>query len=140
MFVEIVNPNAKLPTRAHHNDAGCDLYTPVDINIAPGEKVLVDIGIKWAIPDGWVAIIKDKSGIACKKHLRTAAGVIDAGYRGTVAIYLANEGKEAVSFKAGDKVAQVLVVPCWTGDPQQVESLEGETSRGEGGFGSTGAN
>ena len=108
MYVQLVHEKAKMPTRAHYNDAGLDVFTPVDVTINPGEKVMINTGIKWVIPDGWVAIIKDKSGLSCNFDLTTRAGVIDAGYRGEVVIKLHNEGTEPFKFKAGEKISQVL--------------------------------
>ena len=139
MYVQLVHEKAKMPTRAHYNDAGLDVFTPVDVTINPGEKVMINTGIKWVIPDGWVAIIKDKSGLSCNFDLTTRAGVIDAGYRGEVVIKLHNEGTEPFKFKAGEKISQVLVVPCWIGNPEQVDDVNVlPTTRGDNGFGSTG--
>ena len=119
-------------------DAGFDLRTLEDIVIQPHEQIAVPTGLRVAIPEGWVGIVKDRSSMA-KNRIYTHAGVIDAAYRGEVKILLSNDGNEPYTLAKGDKVAQMIVIPCITGC-EQVETEEelGATERGEGGFGSTG--
>jgi dUTP pyrophosphatase len=137
--VELVDSQAKIPTRACGSDAGLDLYTPDDIEIAPGKDKLIPLGIRVEFPAGYAMIVKEKSGVATKKKLDVGACVIDAGYRGICHVHLFNNGDEYVFFKSGEKVAQAIIVPVWDGQPIQVEKVNENTERGAGGFGSTGA-
>ena len=104
----------------------------------PGEKILVSTGIKVAIPEGFAGFVWDKSGIATKNHIKTMAGVIDSNYRGEIKIALTNLGKEPYKIKKGAKVAQVIISPVASVNITEVGDLEGDTERGEKGFGSSG--
>ena len=137
--VELVDARAKLPERACDSDAGLDLFTPDDIIIEPGKDKLIPLGIKVEFPAGYAMIVKEKSGLATKKKLDVGACVIDAGYRGICHVHLFNNGDELVCFKAGEKVAQAIIVPVWDGQPELVEKVNENTERGTGGFGHTGA-
>ena len=137
--VELCNINAKMPSRSFLTDAGLDLYTPDDIIIEPGKDKLIPLGIKVEFPAGYAMIVKEKSGLATKKKLDVGACVIDAGYRGICHVHLFNNGDELVCFKAGEKVAQAIIVPVWDGQPELVEKVNENTERGAGGFGHTGA-
>lgn len=121
-------------------DAGFDLYAAQSVLIPVGGQALVPTGLYIAIPDQWVGIVKDRSSMALKS-IRTHAGVIDSGYRGEVKIILSNAGLEPYQIQAGDKFAQLLLLPCLT-LAEEVSSVEqlGTTERGTGGFGSTGSN
>ncbi len=121
-------------------DAGFDIQSLNEILLAPHSQALVDTGLYVAVPEGWVMIIKDRSGMAGKRRIYTHAGVVDAGYRGEVKIVLSNDGDEIQTLKQGEKIAQAIIVPCLTAG-EEVKSLEdlGNTERGEGGFGSTGS-
>jgi dUTP pyrophosphatase len=131
-----LDPNATLPTRAHPDDAGLDLHALEDGELAPGAGTLARTGIAIALPEGTVGLVADRSSMA-KKGLKTVGGVIDAGYRGEIRIVLRNIGAETVRFAKGERIAQLLILPCLT--PAVVESDDlGETGRGEKGFGSTG--
>ncbi len=127
---------ATLPTRAHADDAGLDLYALEDAELAPGEGKVVHTGVAMAIPAGHVGLVCDRSSMA-KKGLKTAGGVIDAGYRGEVGVMLWNISRTAHSLKKGERIAQLLVIPIVTPAPVDSDDL-GETARGAGGFGSTG--
>ena len=134
--VKKILTGAKLPAFAHSGDAGMDLFSCVEMTLAPGETKPVPTGIQMAIPPGYVGLIWDKSGISLK-GVHRLAGVVDAGYRGEVRVVMVNLGKEAFEIKAGMKIAQMLIQPVEA--PAIVESDElDDTSRGEGGFGSTG--
>ncbi|MCD6521778.1 dUTP diphosphatase [Candidatus Calescamantes bacterium] len=133
---EIEGEDFPLPQYAHPFDAGVDLRSRVDITIPPGERRLVPTGIKIAIPPGYAGIIKDRSGLALREGLHTLAGVIDSGYRGEVGVILLNSGKEEVKIKKGERIAQLLVIPCMVVKWEEGD-LE-ETARGEKGWGSTG--
>lgn len=151
----MLDKGAKMPTRAHPYDAGLDLYAPEDC-VVPAAKVTnvlelfegelvhavevgsltIDTGVHMEIPEGYVGFIKSKSGLNVKYGL-TADGVIDAHYTGSIAVKLYNHTPDAYHVKAGDKIAQLVILPCLLPMPEIVDSLE-ETDRGDGGFGSTG--
>lgn len=142
----MLDEGAKMPTRAHPWDAGLDLYTPVDAfvphsQIFPFEYVkigaaIIDTGVHVEIPEGYVGFIKSKSGLNVN-HGLTAEGVIDAHYTGSIAVKLYNHTSKPYQFKAGDKIAQLVILKCELPVPELVDHLE-ETDRGDGGFGSTG--
>ena len=141
-----LDEGAILPTRAHETDAGLDLYTPVDVAVerckwTPSEGLTVgsatiDTGVHIEIPKGYVGFIKSKSGLNVK-HGLTADGVIDSGYTGSVVVKLFNHTSVTHHFNAGDKIAQLVLLPIITPDLEVVDELE-DTERGDGGFGSTG--
>ncbi|MBI4060791.1 MAG: dUTP diphosphatase [Elusimicrobia bacterium] len=131
-----LDPAATLPTRAHADDAGLDLYALEDAELAPGEGAVVRTGVAMAIPAGHVGLVCDRSSLA-KRGLKTAGGVIDAGYRGEVGVMLWNVSRAAQALKKGERIAQLLVVAIATPLPKDCDDL-GETARGLGGFGSTG--
>lgn len=133
-----MDPSAKLPSYSHEGDAGMDLFSFEDAKLMPGEKILVSTGIKVAIPEGFAGFVWDKSGIATKNHIKTMAGVIDSNYRGEIKIALTNLGKEPYKIKKGAKVAQVIISPVASVNITEVGDLEGDTERGEKGFGSSG--
>jgi dUTP pyrophosphatase len=127
---------AVLPTRAHHDDAGLDLYGLEDAVVAPGAGAVLRTGVAVAVPAGHVGLVCDRSSMA-KRGLKTAGGVIDAGYRGEVGVVVWNLSREAQAVKKGERIAQLLVIPIATPAPVETEDLGG-TVRGAGGFGSTG--
>lgn len=127
---------AVLPTRAHPDDAGLDLYGLEDADIAPGEGRVLRTGVAAAVPAGHVGLVCDRSSMA-KRGLKTAGGVIDAGYRGELGVVVWNISRETQRVKRGERVGQLLIVPVATPAPVEREDL-GQTARGTGGFGSTG--
>lgn len=143
----MLDKGAKMPTRAHPWDAGLDLYAPFDF-IVPGAAIVgfdddvevgsstIDTGVHVEIPEGYTGFIKSKSGLNVK-HGLTAEGVIDAHYTGSIAVKLYNHTSTTYQFKAGDKIAQLVILPCVMPHLELVDSLE-ETDRGNNGFGSTG--
>ncbi len=135
--IKKLHPEAKLPSFAHPNDAGMDLFAVEDFTVSPRELVKVRTGISMSLPAGTVALVWDKSGIATKRKIKTLAGVCDADYRGEYIVALINLGEETQTFSAGDKIAQILIQKVEHPDLVEVEELD-ETKRGEGGFGSTG--
>lgn len=135
--VQKLHPDAKLPTFAHDTDAGMDLYTTQAVTIEPGERVQIATGIALAIPDGYVGLIWDKSGISHKAGLKTFGGVVDAGYRGEIFVGLLNTSSTAHSFSVGDKITQILIQKVEHPTITEVASLD-DTQRGSGAFGSTG--
>ena len=131
-----MHPEATLPTRAHPDDAGMDLYALEDAHLPPFEGKLVRTGIAFAIAQGFVGMIADRSSMA-KKGVKTAGGIIDAGYRGEVMVVLRNITAQEIVLKRGERIAQMLILPIAT--PAVVEAQElDSTARGAGGFGSTG--
>ena len=134
--VKRIHPEAKLPVYGHPGDACLDLFAVVDRSLAPGEAFAVPTGIQVAVPAGYVGLVWDKSGLSLKRVHRLA-GVVDAGYRGEVQVVLINLGPEPFAVKKGMKVAQMLIQPVAAVEVVESETLDG-TSRGQGGFGSTG--
>ena len=132
-----VNSDATLPTRAHPDDAGLDLYGLEDVYLEVGQGKVAKTGIALALPQGHVGLIADRSSLA-KKGIKTAGGVIDAGYRGEIQIVLWNISPVPVQLKRGERIAQLLILPIATPAVVEVSTLD-ETERGLGGFGSTGA-
>jgi len=131
-----VNPAAILPTRAHPDDAGLDLYNLEDFQLEPGQGKAVKTGIALAVPGGHVGLVADRSSLG-KRGLKTAGGVIDAGYRGEIHIVLWNISSEIFELKRGERLAQLLLIPISTPAVEEVTSLD-ETARGAKGFGSSG--
>ena len=121
-------------------DAGFDLACLADVTIAPGAREAIRTGVHLAIPHGYVGLVRDRSSVASRGGA-TVAGVIDASYRGEVKVLMYNLSSDALTFKTGDRVAQLVVIAHLPGDAcVEAKSLDalGDTERGEGGFGSTG--
>ena len=137
IFIQKIDPSAKLPSYAYEGDAGMDLFSCQDCKIEPGEKVLVSTGWKVAVPQGHAGFIWDKSGIAAKHHIKTMAGVLDSNYRGELLVVLTNLGKKPYKISKGEKIAQLVIEPVVAVNIIEVEKLD-ETIRGEKGFGSSG--
>ena len=129
--------DAKLFSYAYEGDAGLDMYSCEDAVIKAGERAVIKTGIAMALEKEYVALVWDKSGLAVKKGIKTMAGVIDSGYRGEVGVVLLNTSKEDFKIEKHDKIAQILIQRIQSAEIEEVTSLD-ETSRGEGGFGSTG--
>lgn len=134
--VKKIKEEAKIPTRAHHNDAGVDLYSFGEHIVAPHSTSKISTGVAIEIAQGYVGLIWDKSSIGLK-GLKVLGGVIDAGYRGEVIIMVHNLTDNTQVFSSGSKVAQMLVQKVELWDIEEVDDLD-VSSRGEGGFGSTG--
>ncbi|PHQ72307.1 MAG: dUTP diphosphatase [Sneathiella sp.] len=130
-----------LPSYETRQSAGMDLRAAVDadMEILPGGRALVPTGFKIALPDGYEAQIRPRSGLALKKGitLPNSPGTIDADYRGEVGIILMNLGNEPFVIARGDRIAQMIIAPVTQASWIETEELD-ETVRGEGGFGSTG--
>jgi dUTP pyrophosphatase len=138
-FVRL-DPEVEVPTTAHIGDAAVDLQCRTDVAIAPGDRASVPTGLAVAIPDGYAGLVLPRSGHALRSGIGVVngPGLIDSGYRGEISVLLINHGSETVSFVKGDRIAQLAVVPVATVEWVEVGGLE-ETSRGSGGFGSTGS-
>ncbi|CAB4341410.1 unannotated protein [freshwater metagenome] len=129
-----------LPQYAKGGDAGADIYSRIEVTLAPGERALVPTGISIALPDGYVALVHPRSGLAIKHGvtLVNAPGTVDAGYRGELQCILINhDPKESVTFHHGDRIAQLVFQRVERAEFIEVSSLPG-SGRGDGGFGSTG--
>ena len=132
-------PDAVVPQRAHDSDAGMDVYSVEDIRIPARGDVLTGLGLACKFPKGHALLVYNKSGRATKLKLDKGAEVIDAGYRGEIHVHLFNHSDMNVVIRKGEKIAQLILVPIWAGQPVEVEELD-ETERGDGGFGSSGLN
>jgi dUTP pyrophosphatase len=137
LSVKKLHPEAKLPTRAHASDAGLDLYSVEDMVLAPGQRHGVATGVAFAIPNGYVGLVWDKSGVALNGGVTCLGGVVDAQYRGEVKVIVLNTSDTPYEIKSGQKIAQLLIQEVALPEVVEVENLD-DTSRGDGGFGSTG--
>jgi dUTP pyrophosphatase len=140
ILITRLDPELPLPQYAKGGDAGADIYSRIDITLAPGERALVPTGIAIAIPNGYVALVHPRSGLAIKHGVTmvNAPGTVDAAYRGELQCIMINHDQhEAVSFKRGDRIAQLVFQKVEQVEFVEVSTLPG-SGRGEGGFGSTG--
>ena len=137
--------DVKTPTRANATDAGIDFFIPNDYEgkteLFPGESCFIPSGIKVNVPEGYALIAFNKSGVATKKGLHVGACVVDCGYQGELHINLTNVSAEDQTIAAGDKIVQFVLLPL--GDPaielvEENNLYESVSTRGEGGFGSSG--
>ncbi len=136
--VKLLNTDSRVPTRAHVGDAGLDLYSYDQVDIAPGENSKIHTGVAVAVPRGFVGLVFARSSLAkLNLTLSNSVGVIDSGYTGEVMVYLSNHSKSSVTINVGDRIAQMVLSPIITPAIQVVEELP-TTARGTGGFGSTG--
>lgn len=134
-----LTPDAHLPTRAHPTDAGLDLRASTRATIPSGGRAVIPTGVAVAIPEGHVGLVAPRSGLA-RTHgvtVANAPGIIDAGYRGEIQVILANHGRTPFRLIAGDRIAQLVIVPIATPELHVVDALE-DGDRGDAGFGSTG--
>lgn len=134
--IKKIRDDAKIPTRAHHDDAGIDLYACGEHVVTPGATAMIPIGVAFEIQEGCVGLIWDKSSIG-SKSLKTLGGVIDAGYRGEVSVLIHNLSDTSYTFGHGHKLAQLLIQKVEFPKMVEVDELS-ESLRGDGGFGSTG--
>jgi len=135
-----LDPGLPLPAYAHHGDAGADLHAAVDVVLQPGERALVPTGVALALPEGYVALVHPRSGLAARHGISivNAPGTIDAGYRGEVQVCLVNTDRhEPFSVRRGDRVAQLVVQRFETAEFVEADDLP-DSERGAGGYGSTG--
>lgn len=132
----MLDKGAYMPEYAHSTDAGADLRSPVSFSIMAGDSVTVDTGVHVEITDGYVGMLKSKSGLNVK-HGIVSEGVVDEGYTGSIRVKLYNHGVETYTVHKGDKITQIVIMPVHHATFEQVDSLD-ETERGNGGFGSTG--
>ena len=141
--IKILREGAIFPTYATAQSAGADLYAclEVPVTLGPGETKMIPLGYSMAIPEGWVGLIFARSGLASKRDLAPAnkVGVVDADYRGEWFIPLHNHGSQPQTIHPGERIAQLVIVPCMAAAFTEADELD-ETERGAGGFGSTGTN
>ena len=139
--IKKINENAIIPTYGTEFSAGADLYALLDapLEIAPHETCLIHTGISLEIPEGYCGLVFARSGLASKKGLAPAnkVGVIDADYRGEVMVALHNHGISMQTIASGERIAQLAIVPFLKAEFVESEELS-DTTRGAGGFGSTG--
>ena len=134
-----VLPGGFAPSRAHFADAGVDFRTPEAFTLGAGESKVIDLKVAVEIPVGMYGLMESKSGLMTKHHIVVEGGTIDAGFRGSIKISMANHGTEPYHFFQGDKIAQMVVMPCDLSSIDVVESLdEPDDGRGTDGYGSTG--
>jgi dUTP pyrophosphatase len=140
VLITRLDPGVPLPSYAQPYDAGADLVSAEDVDLAPGERAVVGTGIAIALPAGYAAFVHPRSGLAAKHGVTVvnAPGTIDAGYRGEVKVVLLNtDPARPVSFRRGDRIAQLVVQRVERATFREVTVLP-ESARGENGFGSTG--
>ena len=136
--------DVKTPTRANPTDAGIDFFVPNDMvvtELRSNEKCLIPSGIKVDVPEGYALIAFNKSGIATIRELQVGACVVDCGYQGEVHIHLFNYGKNTVYINPGDKIVQFVLLPLGPPNLEEVDEsnlYNSDSTRGIGGFGSTG--
>jgi dUTP pyrophosphatase len=140
VLLQRLDPDLPVLGYAHPGDAGADLYAAVDLELAPGERVMVPTGVAIALPDGYAAFVHPRSGLAAKFGVTivNAPGTVDAGYRGEIKVTLLNtDTNHSVHLRRGDRIAQLVVQRVEHAVFHEVTTLPG-SARGTGGFGSTG--
>ena len=140
VLITRLDESIPLPTYAKGGDAGADIVSRIDITLRPGERALVPTGISIALPDGYAAFVHPRSGLAIKHGVTmvNAPGTVDAGFRGELQCIMINHDPlESISFKKGDRIAQLVIQKVERAEFVEVKDLPG-SGRGTGGFGSTG--
>lgn len=140
VVLQRLDPQLPLPAYAHPGDAGADLLTAVDVELAPGERALVPTGIAIALPEGYVALVHPRSGLAARHGLSivNTPGTVDAGYRGEIKVLLINQDpREPIVLRRGDRIAQLVIQRVERARFVEAEVLP-DSVRGAGGYGSTG--
>lgn len=143
-----MHSNVTFPRRSNPSDAGLDIFfSPLnneEVRAVPGQSVVLETGLKFGVPHGYMLEVKNRSSVASKRSLLVGACVIDSGYSGEVKINLHNVGNEVQTIKPGDKIAQIVMVPvvhfrpCLTDEQELYSSPITISDRADGGFGSTG--
>jgi dUTP pyrophosphatase len=140
VLITRLDPDVPLPSYARPDDAGADLVCAEDVDLAPGQRAVVGTGIAIALPAGYAAFVHPRSGLAARHGvtLVNAPGTLDAGYRGEIKVVLLNtDPATPVSFRRGDRIAQLVVQPVERAAFREVAALP-DSARGDNGFGSTG--
>lgn len=140
VLITRLDDSISIPCYANEGDAGADITTRIDFTLQPGERALIPTGLAIALPNGYVALVHPRSGLAIKHGVTmvNAPGTIDAGYRGEIQCILINhDSKDSISFKKGDRIAQLVIQKVERANFTEVEELP-DSIRGADGFGSTG--
>jgi dUTP pyrophosphatase len=140
VLITRLDKSIPLPRYAKGGDAGADIVSRIDITLQPGERALVPTGISIALPDGYAAFVHPRSGLAIKHGVTmvNAPGTVDAGFRGELQCIMINhDPQESITFKKGDRIAQLVIQKVERAEFVEVQNLPG-SGRGTGGFGSTG--
>jgi dUTP pyrophosphatase len=139
VLIQRLDESLPIPAKERPGDAGIDIFTREDVHIGVGERRMIPTGIAIALPDGFVALISPRSGLAMKQGftLVNSPGIIDAGYRGEISVIGLNTGSDVITFSRGDRIAQMVVVELPPVSLIEVGSLP-DSDRSSGGFGSTG--
>ena len=140
ILLKLLDDGLPVPRYQHENDAGFDLPSRVDLTLGPGERATIPTGIALSIPSGFAGFVLPRSGLASRHGIAlvNSPGLIDAGYRGEVAVVVINtDRQEGFQIRRGDRIAQLVIQRVEEATILQVDDLD-ETSRGAGGFGSTG--
>jgi dUTP diphosphatase len=140
VLVQRLDPQLLMPAYALPGDAGADIVTAVDVTLAPGERAMVPTGVAIALPDGFVALVHPRSGLAARHGLSivNTPGTVDAGYRGEIKVMLINHDLgEPIELRRGDRIAQLVIQRFERAAFVDVAALP-ESVRGGGGYGSTG--
>lgn len=135
--IKKLSPEAKIPSYAHPGDVGLDMYSLESYELKPGERKVFNVGFAMEFPHGYAAIVKDKSSLPRNGGVHVIGGVYDAGYRGEYNVQLINLGGTAYQIEKMDKIAQLVIFPVAIAQIEEVGELS-DSSRGTGGFGSTG--
>ena len=131
-----LDKGAYMPTRAHDIDAGLDLHSPRRQVVWSRSREVIDTGVHVEIPKGYAGFLRSKSGLMCD-HGILSDGTVDAGYSGSIRVCVINTSDEPYTIERGDKISQLVVVPCRL-DPVELVDQIASGDRGENGFGSTG--
>ena len=137
--VKKINPEAIIPGYAHEGDSGMDLYSVENTTIEPGERKTVKTGLAVSLPKGFEAQVRPKSGLAVNHGITVlnTPGTVDSSYRGQIMIIVINLGKEPYKVEKGKKIAQMVIARVEKAEVEETDELD-ETTRSDGGFGSTG--
>lgn len=128
-----------MPERAHFDDAGIDFFTPEGFTLAPFDSRVVDLKVAVQIPIGYFGKLESKSGLNVKHGVVSCGGVIDSGFRGSIKVRIMNQGEDPYTFEKGDKIVQMVLLPCGLFDLERVDKLDpSESGRDNSGWGSTG--
>lgn len=133
----VLDDGAYMPIRAHKDDAGLDLRTPKDFTLFAHGSIVIDTGVHIGIEPGYYGRLESKSGLHIKNDIVCMGGTIDSGYTGSIRVKLYNLGEKDYEFCAGDKLTQLVIIPCATPRLVLANSLD-DTERSDNGFGSTG--
>lgn len=137
ILIKKLHPDAQIPQMMRPGDAGMDLSSIAKITIQPGTREIVKTGVSLAIPDGYVGLFWDRSGLAAKHGIHILAGVLDSNYRGELMVVMLNTSDQVYEVKVGDRIVQLLIQPVANLPIEEVSELP-ESNRGEGRFGSSG--